>query len=98
MEKVIEFCTHALGNPPPEIEKPLRSNNFAEVTTPWYAEYVNLDQEILFELILAANFLNIKSLLELCCAKVASSIKGRSIPEIRKYLNIENDFTPEEEA
>jgi S-phase kinase-associated protein 1 len=42
--------------------------------------------------------LDIKSLLELACAKVASSIKSRSIPEIRKYLNIENDFTPEEEA
>ena len=49
-------------------------------------------------MILAANYLDIKSLLELSCAKVASSIKSRSIPEIRKYLNIENDFTPEEEA
>lgn len=68
------------------------------MTTPWYSEFVNLDQEILFELILAANYLDIKSLLELSCAKVASSIKSRSIPEIRKYLNIENDFTPEEEA
>ena len=85
-------------NPPPEIEKPLRSNNLSDVTTPWYSEFVNLDQEILFELILAANYLDIKSLLELSCAKVASSIKSRSIPEIRKYLNIENDFTPEEEA
>ena len=85
-------------NAPPEIEKPLRSNNLSDVTTPWYSEFVNLDQEILFELILAANYLDIKSLLELACAKVASSIKSRSIPEIRKYLNIENDFTPEEEA
>ena len=85
-------------NAAPEIEKPLRSNNLSDVTTPWYSEFVNLDQEILFELILAANYLDIKSLLELACAKVASSIKSRSIPEIRKYLNIENDFTPEEEA
>ena len=85
-------------NSPPEIEKPLRSNNLNDVTTPWYAEFVNLDQEILFELILAANYLDIKPLLELACAKVASLIKNRSIPEIRKFFNIENDFTPEEEA
>ena len=49
-------------------------------------------------MILAANFLDIKSLLELACAKVASVIKGMSIPEIRDYFHIENDFTPEEEA
>ena len=85
-------------NAPPDIEKPLRSNNLSDVTSPWYAEFVNLDQEILFELILAANYLDIKPLLELACAKVASLIKNRTIPEIRKFFNIENDFTPEEEA
>jgi hypothetical protein len=42
---------------------------------------------------MAANFLDIKSLLELACAKVSSIIKGMTIPEIRKYFNIENDFT-----
>ncbi len=70
----------------------------SDLTTPWYAEFIDLDQEILFELINAANFLEIKSLIELGCAKVASSIKKRSIPEIRRYLNIEDSFTPEEEA
>ena len=47
---------------------------------------------------MAANFMDIKSLLELACAKVASMIKGKTIPDIRKFFNIENDFTPEEEA
>lgn len=42
--------------------------------------------------------MDIKPLLELSCAKVASMIKGKSIPDIRKFFNIENDFTPEEEA
>ena len=98
LEKIITFCTHIKDNTPPEIEKPLRSNNLNDVTTPYYADFVNLEQEILFELILAANYLDIKPLLELACAKVASLIKNRSIPEIRKFFNIENDFTPEEEA
>ena len=64
----------------------------------WYANFVQLDQEVLFELILAANFMDIKSLLELSCAKVASMIKGMTIVETRKFFNIENDFSPEEEA
>ena len=96
--KIIEFCTHINTNSPPEIEKPLRSNNLGDVTSSYYSDFVNLDQEVLFELILSANYLDIKSLLELSCAKVASLIKNKSIPEIRKFFNIENDFTPEEEA
>ena len=98
LEKVIDYCTYIHQNPPPEIDKPLRSNNLNDVVSDWYANFVNLDQEVLFELILAANFLDIKSLLELACAKVASMIKGMSIQETRKFFNIENDFSPEEEA
>ena len=63
----------------------------------WYADYINVEKEELFELIMASNYLDIKPLLELACAKVASKIKNKSIEEIRKFYNIENDFTPEEE-
>ena len=64
---------------------------------PWYADYINVEKEELFELIMASNYLDINPLLELACAKVASQIKNKSIEEIRKFYNIENDFTPEEE-
>ena len=46
---------------------------------------------------MAANYLDVKPLLELSCAKVASLIKGKSIQEIRQFFQIENDFSPEEE-
>ena len=98
LDKIVVYCEYITKNAPPEIEKPLRSNQLSDVVNEWYADYVNVEQELLFELILAANFLDIKSLLELCCAKVASVIKGMTIPEIRDYFHIENDFTPEEEA
>ena len=98
LDKIIEYCTYIHTNTPPEIEKPLRSNDLAGVVNQWYADFVKLEQEVLFELILAANFMDIKSLLELTTAKVASLIKGKTIPETRKFFNIENDFTPEEEA
>ena len=61
------------------------------------AEFVKVDQSTLFELILAANYLNIKPLLDLTCLTVANMIKGKTPEEIRKTFNIPNDFTPEEE-
>ncbi|CAI9777908.1 unnamed protein product [Fraxinus pennsylvanica] len=61
------------------------------------SEFVKVDKDILFELIMAANYLNIKSLLDLTCRTVADMIKGKTPEEIRKIFNIINDFTPEEE-
>ena len=97
MEKVIAFCEHMRDHPPPEIEKPLSSTDLSQVVDAWHADFVNVDQEMLFEVVMAANYLDIKPLLELSCAKVASLIKGKSVQEIRQFFNIENDFTPEEE-
>ena len=98
LQKVIEFCQHYSSSPLQEIEKPLKTSNLRDIVSPWYADFVETEQEILFELVLAANYLDIKQLLELTCAKVASMIKGKSVQDVRTLFNIENDFTPEEEA
>ncbi|KAI3939469.1 hypothetical protein MKW98_022337, partial [Papaver atlanticum] len=63
----------------------------------WDAEFVKVDQPILFDLILAANFMNIKNLLDLTCQTVADMIKEKTPEVIRKTFNIEKDFTLEEE-
>eukprot|EP00567_Pseudictyota_dubia_P007778 CAMPEP_0197451936 /NCGR_PEP_ID=MMETSP1175-20131217/30601_1 /TAXON_ID=1003142 /ORGANISM="Triceratium dubium, Strain CCMP147" /LENGTH=168 /DNA_ID=CAMNT_0042984813 /DNA_START=150 /DNA_END=656 /DNA_ORIENTATION=+ len=99
LQKVLEFCKHHVDSPMPTIEKPLKSAELSECGVPdWDTKFVQVDQELLFELILAANYLDIKPLLDLSCAKVASMIKGKTPEEIRKTFNIVNDFTPEEEA
>ncbi|PON32499.1 SKP1 component, dimerization [Parasponia andersonii] len=46
----------------------------------------------------AANYLNIKNLLDLTCQCVADMIKGKTPEEIRKTFNLMNGFTPDEEA
>jgi S-phase kinase-associated protein 1 len=98
LTKVIEFCTHYKSEPMKEIEMPLKSSDLAEVVQKWYADFIDVDQAILFEIVIAANFLNIQPLLDLTCACVAGLIKGKTPEEIRKTFNIVNDFTPEEEA
>lgn len=97
LKKVIEYMRYHATNPAKDIEKPLKSANMREVVSEWDADFVEVIQETLFELILAANYMDIKPLLDLTCAKVASMIKGKSPEEIRKRFNIQNDFTPEEE-
>jgi S-phase kinase-associated protein 1 len=98
LKKVIDFCQHYKEEPMNEIEKPLKSSEMSEVVQRWYADFVAVEQPVLFELILAANFMDIKPLLDLTCATVASMIKGKTPEEIRQTFNITNDFSPEEEA
>jgi len=74
----MQYCEKHKNNNPPEIEKPIKSVD--NVSDPWDAKYIEIENlEDLFELILAANFLDIKSLLDLSCAKVATMIKGFAI-------------------
>ena len=98
--KVIEFCQyHDTNGPMKEIEKPLTDTDLKKIVSEWDGTFIQtLEQEALFELILAANYMDIKPLLDLACAQVATQIKGKSPEEIREQFNIVNDFTPEEEA
>lgn len=101
---VIEFFQINFDNEKDEprelnIPKPIQSTEMSEIVESFYVDYINkFDQEVLFEIILAANYMDIQSLLDLSCAKVASMIKGKSPEDIRSTFNIVNDFTPEEEA
>eukprot|EP00565_Helicotheca_tamesis_P001311 CAMPEP_0185728100 /NCGR_PEP_ID=MMETSP1171-20130828/3570_1 /TAXON_ID=374046 /ORGANISM="Helicotheca tamensis, Strain CCMP826" /LENGTH=167 /DNA_ID=CAMNT_0028396771 /DNA_START=164 /DNA_END=667 /DNA_ORIENTATION=- len=98
LNKVIEFCTHYKEEPMTQITTPLKSSKIEEVVQKWYADFVKVEQVLLFELVTAANFMDIKPLLDLTCFAVAVMIKGKSADDIRKIFNISNDFTPEEEA
>ncbi|KAL3634334.1 SKP1-like protein 1A [Castilleja foliolosa] len=61
------------------------------------AEFVKVDQTTLVDLILAANYLDIESLLDLTIQAVADIIKDKSPEELRRIFNVDNDYSPEEE-
>ncbi|XP_059643249.1 SKP1-like protein 1B [Cornus florida] len=91
LAKVIEYSKKHVESPKTD------ERTVDEELKTWDAEFVNVDQPTLFDLILAANYLNIKSLLDLTCETVADMIKGKTPDEIRRTFNIQNDFTSEEE-
>jgi len=97
LKKVIEWCTHHRADPPAPADDDSDSRKKTTDIEEWDQKFMQVDQEMLFEIILAANYLDIKQLLDVGCKTVANMIKGKSPEEIRKTFNIQNDFTPEEE-
>lgn len=102
LKKVLEWCEHHRSDPRAEKEDEGASANTKRQTSTdmseWDQKFMAVDQEMLFEIILAANYMDIKPLLDVGCKTVANMIKGKTPDEIRKTFNIVKDFTPEEEA
>ncbi|CAN6935923.1 hypothetical protein Bca4012_102024 [Brassica carinata] len=98
LAKVIEYCKKHVDAAAAKTESAADGGASSDDDLKaWDAEFMKIDQATLFELILAANYLNIKNLLDLTCQTVADMIKGKTPDEIRTTFNIKNDFSPEEE-
>ncbi|KAG5957035.1 E3 ubiquitin ligase complex SCF subunit scon-3 [Claviceps cyperi] len=97
LRKVIEWCEHHRNDPPQAPDDESDGRRRTTDIEEWDQKFMQVDQEMLFEIILASNYLDIKPLLDVGCKTVANMIKGKSPEEIRKTFNITNDFTPEEE-
>lgn len=92
-EKIIEYLNYYDNNPFIKIKKPLvtddlRDNiemkNYADNS--WYANYANLDNDTVIDIILAANYMGIQSLLLLACAQIAAKMKNKEPEEIKEMF------------
>lgn len=75
LQKVIAYCQYHLEHPTPVSEEKKDEKRTDDIS-PWDLEFCKVDQATLFELILAANYLDIRPLLDLTCKTVANMIKG----------------------
>ena len=66
VSQVLEYCEHHRGEPLPAADADASQDETRKRTTDiseWDQKFITVDQEMLFEIILAANYLDIKPLL-----------------------------------
>nr|XP_044250146.1 S-phase kinase-associated protein 1-like [Drosophila takahashii] len=90
LRKVLTWAQYHKDDPQP-IENDDSKYNCSDDIIAWDLEFLKVDQSTLFELILAANYLDIKGLLELTCKSVANMIKGKTAKKIRQTFNIKKE-------
>ena len=98
IDKIYEYLEHFNGKIPKEIEKPLQSNDMKDVTEDeWASNFVDkIPLEDLINLTTAASYMEINSLIDLCCAKLACMCQDKTEEEIFKVFNINETFTEDE--
>jgi S-phase kinase-associated protein 1 len=86
LDYVIEYMDHHLG------QLPLRSGEGEGTSsfTTWDQLFINrMEQDSLYELVCAASYLDMDSLLHLACAKIADYIrKQEPLENLRKHCNL----------
>lgn len=93
---IYEYLNQHKDDPP----KPAEDNKQRDAAIePWDTKFCQrMDKDMLFDVLLTANYLDISELKKLCCRFIGLMIKGKTPQEIRDLFGIENDFSPEEEA
>ena len=98
LEKILEWIQYHEHKPVKVIPKPLSGSDLRKIVGNWDAEFVDCNLDTVYALLLASNFLGIISLLELCCAKIASLIVGKTPDKIRETFGLPEDFGYEDET
>lgn len=97
LARVLEYVNRHFADPNDVLAASFHFPNADDPIKRFDDAFVQVDQETLFDLIDAANYLDIQSLLDLTCMTVADQMKGKSLDEIRKHFHIVNDYSKDEE-
>ncbi|CAM36326.1 Skp1-related protein [Caenorhabditis elegans] len=88
MAKVAELCEKHKADAIPEDNM----NVLKTLTIPeWDQKFLKIEDEALFDLILASNFLDIKGLMYYGCKTVSNMAKGKTTAELREIFGINTD-------
>ena len=97
LEIIIKYLEHYANEEPKNIQKPLKTGDLSKVLEPWDFEFISkISLENTIDLVNAANYMDIGSLLQLSCCRIASEMVDKPVDEVQKTFGIENDMTEEE--
>ena len=101
--QIVEYMDHHRGVEGALIERPIRSRIMSEICQdPWDADFIDRigdrSRKDLYDLILAANYMDMQRLLYIGCAKVATWVRGQPLDRIRAQLAIEGGGEEEEKG
>ena len=89
LKKVIEFCTHHEEiERMTEIPTPFFTVDIRELVQRWYSDFINVRVNLLFKLMAAAHYLEIRPLLSLTCFMITIFNHGKSEKELIRFFNI----------
>eukprot|EP00730_Choanoeca_flexa_P020086 TRINITY_DN9815_c0_g3_i1.p1 TRINITY_DN9815_c0_g3~~TRINITY_DN9815_c0_g3_i1.p1 ORF type:complete len:208 (+),score=66.85 TRINITY_DN9815_c0_g3_i1:39-626(+) len=95
MERVQKWADHHKDDVEPDDD--MEKARIATELDPWDKElFQDLNMRKLFDVIMAANFLDIKGLLDTACKDVAIRIKGKDLKEILALFDIDREITMED--
>merc|ERR1711902_142861 len=97
LSHVVDYLKHHKGKEPDPLPCPVRSIHMNQIVSDkWDATWIDaFDKKTIFEVILAANYMDIKSLLHLGCAKIATLIKQLDQKEINRIIEEEEKYRRE---
>jgi hypothetical protein len=84
LDKIIEFSEQFIKNPFKEFDAPLHNNNLTDHGVPEWADkfIIRLELQELHQLMMCANYLDMQSLLQLACIRIACMIRSKTPEEI----------------
>ena len=97
LKLIIEFLEHYKDSEPKLPPTPLKDSNVMQYLDEWSKKFFSkLNLEDIISLINASNYMDIESLIQICCGILASNMVDKPVDEIEKTFGIEYDLTEEE--
>eukprot|EP00727_Mastigamoeba_balamuthi_P002658 m51a1_g1239 putative cytosolic glycoprotein fp21 (166) ;mRNA; r:552036-552843 len=100
LQHVVDYCEYHHAHPGEAEKRPEKNkvDSFCEWDTKFIAKLSEPSEKLfpLFRTILAANYLDIKTLLDILCRAVAGMIKGKTPDQICDTFSIKKDATEQE--
>lgn len=93
-EKILEYLVLHQNNPAPKIVKPIIGDNLNAVVNDSDQGFINnlpLNGDAnVFDILEAANFLEIPPLVDLCLTKIAIAVRGKTLDQVREDFGIQH--------